>query len=249
MAAAAGSEIASNHHPRRSRRPLVRIVANLVFVPVTWACDHPVAVALHAAAAGRFPDIDGRAELVEPDEWGTPAVVSFTGHSFVMTDLAPAALAGFELDGYGAATEPRLLTALAGSGTVGSIDVVLTRHGTGRGSALDRLDLHDDHPRVVRARHHRRDVRVLGDGRGFVTIGNGLLGRVELSVELLDVEHGRGAGRDLITAALDDIAADEVVFAQVAPGNAASLRAFLASGFVPIGSEVLIEPSVTWTGT
>jgi len=33
------------------------------------------------------------------------------------------------------------------------------------------------------------------------------------------------------------------VFAQVAPGNAASLRAFLAAGFVLIGSEVLIEPS------
>jgi RimJ/RimL family protein N-acetyltransferase len=31
------------------------------------------------------------------------------------------------------------------------------------------------------------------------------------------------------------------VFAQVATGNAASLRAFLACGFVPIGSEVLIE--------
>jgi len=31
----------------------------------------------------------------------------------------------------------------------------------------------------------------------------------------------------------------EPLFAQVAPGNAASLRAFLAAGFVPIGAEVL----------
>ena len=30
-----------------------------------------------------------------------------------------------------------------------------------------------------------------------------------------------------------------VVFAQVAPGNAASLRAFLRAGFDPIGSEAL----------
>ena len=28
------------------------------------------------------------------------------------------------------------------------------------------------------------------------------------------------------------------MWAQVAPGNAASLRAFLAAGFVPVGSEV-----------
>ena len=28
----------------------------------------------------------------------------------------------------------------------------------------------------------------------------------------------------------------------LAPGNAASLRAFLACGFVPIGAEVLVEP-------
>jgi RimJ/RimL family protein N-acetyltransferase len=33
------------------------------------------------------------------------------------------------------------------------------------------------------------------------------------------------------------------VFAQVAPGNAASLRAFLAAGFRPIGSEVLFLTS------
>lgn len=31
----------------------------------------------------------------------------------------------------------------------------------------------------------------------------------------------------------------EIAFAQVAPGNASSLRAFLAAGFSPIGSEVL----------
>jgi hypothetical protein len=31
----------------------------------------------------------------------------------------------------------------------------------------------------------------------------------------------------------------EPLFAQVTPGNAASLRAFLAAGYRPIGSEVL----------
>jgi hypothetical protein len=32
------------------------------------------------------------------------------------------------------------------------------------------------------------------------------------------------------------------VFAAVAPGNARSLRAFLSEGFVPVGSEVIVQP-------
>ena len=90
-------------------------------------------------------------------------------------------------------------------------------------------------------------MRVLGDERGFVTIGHGLVDRIEMSVELLDHAHGAGAGRQLISDGLDAIAADDLVFAQVAPGNAASLRAFLACGFRPIGSEVLIEVSSSGT--
>ena len=82
---------------------------------------------------------------------------------------------------------------------------------------------------------------MLGDERGLVTIGEGLVGRTELSVELTAAEQGRGTGRALIDEALHHVGADEWVFAQVAAGNAASLRAFLACGFVPIGSEVLIE--------
>ena len=31
----------------------------------------------------------------------------------------------------------------------------------------------------------------------------------------------------------------EAIFAQTSPGNAASLRALLAAGFVPLGSEVI----------
>jgi hypothetical protein len=33
------------------------------------------------------------------------------------------------------------------------------------------------------------------------------------------------------------------VFAAVSPGNARSLRSFLAAGFVPIGGEVIIDCS------
>ena len=74
------------------------------------------------------------------------------------------------------------------------------------------------------------------------------MGRTELSVELTGEVVGAGTGRVLVEAALANLAADATVFAQVAPGNAASIRLLLALDFVPIGSEVLIaqgesEPS------
>ena len=178
-----------------------------------------------------------------PDHDGTRAVVSFTGHAYVFTDLGRTAFDDVPFDGYGGATSPSTLLRLAAGGEIGMIDVVLVRSGTGGMSPLSERDDLEHHPRVQRARHHRRDVRVLGDERGFVTIGSGLVGRTELSVELLDTEHSRGAGRNLIEAGLRAIPPEQLVFAQVSPGNAASLRAFLSCGFVPVGSEVLIHPS------
>ena len=84
---------------------------------------------------------------------------------------------------------------------------------------------------------------MFGDERGLVTLGRGLVGRLEISVELLTAGPAvRGAGRELIAAGLGQVPADAFVWAQVAAGNAASLRAFLAAGFVPIAAEVVIHP-------
>ena len=100
----------------------------------------------------------------------------------------------------------------------------------------------DDHPRVRRAREHRRDVAVYGDDTGVVILGRGLVGRLEMAVELTDpASGGAGHGRRLIRAGLAAVPPGEAVWAQVSPGNAQSLRAFLACGFVPICSEVLIR--------
>ena len=65
---------------------------------------------------------------------------------------------------------------------------------------------------------------------------------LEVSVEVFD-GAARGSGRRLIRAALALLPVGDVVFAQVAPGNASSLRAFLSCGFVPIGAETLLLPS------
>jgi len=62
-----------------------------------------------------------------------------------------------------------------------------------------------------------------------------------MSVEAND--HDRGLGTALIAEAIRLVPEGELLFAAVSPGNARSLRAFLALGFKPIGSEVLIRPA------
>jgi hypothetical protein len=207
--------------------------------------SHPLAAVLTAAAAGRFPAPDGGVEVLPPDD-GTHAVVELTGHSYALTDRSLVDLLALGVDGLGGCTRPDALRWLAGpDGWIGSLDAVLVATARPGERAVERRDL-EHHPRVERARAHRRDVRVFGDERGLFTLGRGLAGRLELSVELHDeTARSGGAGRALIGAGLaaaDQRDPGELVWAQVSPGNAASLRAFLACGFVPIGSEVLLKP-------
>ena len=195
------------------------------------------------AAAGRFPEVDGAVEVLEPMAGDHHAAVEFTGHSFVLTDRDPDEVMARGADGVGGASQPDLLRWLAGAdGWIGSHDAVLAARGVGAppvGRRLpERFDL-DDHPRVVRSWAHRSDVHVYGDATGLVTIGRGLVGRLEVSVEVFSGQP-RGSGRRLIGQALLLVPAGATVFAQVAPGNAASLRAFLGCGFVPIGAETLL---------
>ena len=59
------------------------------------------------------------------------------------------------------------------------------------------------------------------------------------SFEVAPAARGRGLGRTLAAMAMLAVPRGERVFLQVAPGNAASLRAALGAGFRPIGAEVL----------
>jgi hypothetical protein len=96
----------------------------------------------------------------------------------------------------------------------------------------------DNHPRVIFARARRSQVRAFGSADGLFTLGVGLGGRQEMSVET----SPRGVrGRDLIEQAMAMTPRGELMFAAVAPGNARSLRSFLSCGFAPIGSEILIR--------
>lgn len=128
----------------------------------------------------------------------------------------------------------------------GTIDAVLVAHpgwASPKALTLEPADGRevDRHERVKRARAFRSEVEVHTDAdqRGLVVLGRGLAGRLEVSIEVHPEHRGRGLGADLARAALKLVPEGEPLFAQVAPGNVASLRAFLAAGYRPIGSEVL----------
>jgi len=99
-----------------------------------------------------------------------------------------------------------------------------------------------EHPRVERALLHRSDVRVwtTADGAGLLTLGRGVAGRWEVSLEVDPSARGRGLGTALAAAARSLV--EGPLWAQVAPANTASLRAFLAAGYRPVGAEVLFGP-------
>jgi hypothetical protein len=210
-------------------------------VTVLSEAVHELHRMLLSAADGRFPVVDGGVEVMTPMSVGHQAVVEFTGHSVVLTDRSLDEVTAHGADGFGGASAPDLLRWLAGpAGWIGSLDAVLVARGIGGGVLPERHDL-EQHPRVLRARRHRREVHVYGDGGGLVTIGRGLVDRLELSVEVFDGAPA-GTGRRLIHDGLARVTPGDVVFAQVSPGNAASLRAFLSCGFEPIGAETLIMP-------
>lgn len=99
-----------------------------------------------------------------------------------------------------------------------------------------------DHPRVRRARRYRPEVRIWTTDQAVLIVGRGLAGRWEAAVEVAPEARERGLGRALARAARHLVPAGRPVWAQVAPGNAASVRAFLAAGYRPVGAEALLVP-------
>ncbi len=202
---------------------------------------------LHAAARGTFPPEDGVTEVVGAAAGAGAAVLSFTAHHVVATDLpAEEVHAIIDPTNLNGPVAPAVLAWLAERTGLraGSLDVVLAwvPRDLGAPGLPVREVSRDDHPRVVRARRWRRDLRVFeGDG-GMVVIGRGLAGRLELSVEVDPAVRDRGVARRLVTAALAAAAPSEPVFAQVAAANAASLRALQPAGFAAVGAEVLFGP-------
>jgi hypothetical protein len=207
---------------------------------------HPIATALSSAATGDFPDVDGAWRRVEPWRDGIEGVVAFTGHAVLAigADVHDDDVAALGADGFGGASNPRVVSALASGGWIDSLDVVLVARGRGGEPALvPRSDLRN-HPRAEHATAVRSSVRTFGypeaRDKTLVTLSRGLGGLHEVGVET-DPDQGH-SGTDVVRDSLTLVEQDEVVVATCAPGNARALRAFLSAGFEPVASVQLWRP-------
>ncbi|MGW3495875.1 GNAT family N-acetyltransferase [Streptomyces sp. NPDC001020] len=200
---------------------------------------------LDAAARGVFPPADGGTTVVRQHAHRDAGVLAFTAHSVVFTDEDPRwvrkMLGSLDCDALSATMNPRFLAAFMdrtgrANDTIDLLSVAAPLPG---GPPLPLSEIEDPgHPRVVRARGRRDDVRVWVADGGVLVLGRGIAGRLEVAVEVEEEARHRGLGRALVSAARH--LAAEPVWAQVAPGNARSLRAFQAAGYRPVGSEALL---------
>lgn len=208
-----------------------------------------LAVLLARAAAGQFPPADGGVTTLPPPSPRDAGVIGFTAHAVIFTDADPAwvtsQLPPGDLSG---PLSPRFLQALsAATGRrAGSIDLLcVTSPLTGPPPlGLTPIDVQPDagpaHARITRALNYRDQVRAWQAPGGIVLLGRGVAGRWETAIEVDPDSRGRGLGRALAHAARYLIPDGEPLWAQVAPGNAASVRAFLAAGYRPVGAEALL---------
>lgn len=198
---------------------------------------------LRGVEQGRFPPPDGGLTVLAQPSPRAAAVLSFTGHVVVAADVDRAWVRTLLPPGeLGEAFTPPFLAALADKTgrRVNSIDMLALAPPVPAAAGLPLTAVESDHPRVRRARRYRQDVRVWATDGAVVTLGRGLAGRWEIGIEVDPPYRGRGLGRALAAAARSLVPDGRPVWAQIAPGNAASVRAFLAAGYLPVGMEALL---------
>lgn len=193
-----------------------------------------------------MPDNGTVSLLPSPGGAAVAAVLGFTRHHLIAADLDPdwviARLSGADV---GRAMHPDFLCELGDrlSGRPGGQDLLLVAtgicaDGQSAGARTENPAV-VDHPRAARALRYRDDVRVVTVPGGLLTIGAGLAGRNEISIEVDVAKRGAGIGRALAAEGRRLVPAGALLWAQVHPANVASLRAFLVAGYRPVGAEVL----------
>jgi RimJ/RimL family protein N-acetyltransferase len=206
---------------------------------------HPLAAMLDAAARGSFPPADGRVDVLPPPPGRADAMIGFTGHFALAAPIDPAAVTARVPPGdFSVPMSPPFLTWVAEQLRTRptTFDALLAAFGTGAGVPAWLHEVEDsDHPRVQRASRYRTDMRLFtADTEDAVlVVGRGICGRWEIGYEVDEHARNAGLGRRIVRAARDVVPEGEVVWAQVAPGNAASMRSTLGGGFSPVAAEVL----------
>jgi GNAT superfamily N-acetyltransferase len=227
---------------------------------------------LDRAAAGQFPPTDGTVETLAQPAQRDAGVIALTAFAVVFADTNPDWIAAqLPADDLAAPLSATFLYELGQrlDRQAGSIDMLTcatplpgapppelmlvevdpAQPGPLAGelapgeSVTSGPTLTAQHARIARALCYRDDVRAWQTAGGVIVLGRGVAGRWETAIEVDPQYRGAGLGRQLASAARHLVSQGETVWAQIAPGNAASVRAFLGAGFRPIGAEVLLTPT------
>jgi hypothetical protein len=207
----------------------------------------PLAGLFARLADGHVPPADAGVAVLPAPLGARAVVVGGTAWHVVAADVDPEWVAKSVADDpIAAPLGARFLSALADriGAEPGHLDVVLVAPPAPASHGLDLRPAEIDHPRVQRALLYRSDVRMwtTPDGAGLLVLGRGVAGRMEVGLEVDPAARERGLGTALAAAAPVLVPDGEPLWAQVAPANTASLRAFLAAGYRPVGAEVLFGP-------
>ena len=201
------------------------------------------------AAHERFPPPDGGVTVLPQPSHRDAGIIAFTGHSVVFADVNAEwitdTLASLECDPLAATLHPRFLTALMDhtDRTADTIDLLAAARPLPGPPPLALREIQDTHhPRVARARRYRDDLRVWTTDGAVLILGRAVAGRWETAIEVDQTVRHRGLGRLLASAARHLVPAGQPVWAQLAPGNARSLRAFQSAGYRAVGAEILLLP-------
>jgi len=201
---------------------------------------------LDEVAAGRFPPPDGGVTIVPAPSPRDAGVLGFTAHAVIFADADPAwVTAQLPAGDLAAPLSPAFLQALCRrtGREMHTIDMLCTAPARpGPPPVALSAEPGRSHPRVTRALRYRDDVRAWRADGGVVLLGRGIAGRWEASVEVDPGRRGHGVGRALAAAARHLLPAGTPLWAQISPANAASVRAFLAAGFTPVGAEAHLIP-------
>jgi len=208
-----------------------------------------LAALLSEVAAGTYPAADGSVTIMPQPSPRDAGVIDLTAHAVIFADADPDWIRDLLPPGdLSGAVAPRFLQALAErtgrrAQSTDMLTVTTSRPGP---PAIELMpDADPAHPRIARALRYREDVRAWQTDGGVLLIGRGVAGRWEVAIEV-DADHrGKGLGRDLAAAARHLVPGGAPLWAQIAPGNAASVRAFLAAGFTPVGAEALLTADPT----